>query len=110
MRWSLLAAFAAACGTTITETRLNPTPPTARRHAAGDVELFASGPPSRAHVDVALLTAVRGADTAETAIAELRARAGAIGCDAIVVSPSGRIERGMAPDELSATCVVYTSP
>ena len=80
----LLALLAAsACGTTISETALNPTPPYARQHAP---------------------------DVAEDAISKLRTRAGQIGCDAIVVAPVGKVSAGHAPDQLSATCVVYQAP
>lgn len=107
MRWIVLATLA-ACGTTITETRLNPTPSNARRHAAQEVEMLASGPPARPHVDVAILIVSRQADPLDEALAELRATAGAMGCDALVVAPTGHVAAGMSPGQLSATCVVYT--
>jgi hypothetical protein len=105
MRFIWLVALA-ACGTTISETRLNPTPDSARRHAPAEVEVLASAP-LRAHVDVAMLIAARQTDTSEEAIAQLRARAGEIGCDAIVIAPVGKVSAGHNPDEFSATCVVY---
>ena len=107
MRCIVLALLAAAsCATTISETLLNPTPPYARQHPPEQVEVLASAP-AQPHVDVAILIAARGTDTAEDAIAQLRARAGVIGCNAIVVAPLGKVGAGVAPGELSATCVVY---
>ncbi len=104
MRWTLLALLAAACTPTIAETQLNPIPSTAHRRAPEQVEVLASGPPTRPHVDVAILTTSRGPDWAEVGIADLRTRAGELGCDAIVVTQE--LEHGYA--QLSATCVAYT--
>jgi len=107
MRWIALLTLA-ACGTTITETRLNPTPSNARRHTADEIEMLAAGSPARPHVDVAILIVSRRQDTQDEALAQLRATAGAMGCDALVISPIGRVGAGLNPDQLSATCVVYT--
>ena len=92
------------CGTFVTETRLNPTPRPLAPRAPESVEIFASSGPARAHVDVALLVASQNDGTGTAAIVQsLRARAGAMGCDALFIM--GMQEGGRL---IQATCVVYT--
>jgi hypothetical protein len=70
---------------------------------ATEVEIFASGPPARQHVDVALIRANDGSLRwkLDDLVAALRERAAALGCDAIVITDS----HGNA---MVATCIVYS--
>jgi hypothetical protein len=78
-----------------------------RRHTGEEVEVLSGSAPSRPHVDVAILVAHRGDDSFEQALAKVKADAGALGCDAIVIDKVARSARDIAPDELTATCVMY---
>jgi hypothetical protein len=98
---------ATGCGTVISQTRLNPTPQDAHRNGADAVDVLGAGPPTRAHVDIALFVADRRLDTSEQAIAKLRERAGAMGCNAIVIDSARSPNAGVAPTNFTATCVVY---
>ncbi len=82
-------------------TPLNPDPAPAGARSAASVEVFASSPPPRPHVDVREIDVYDGADATET-IAELRDEAGRQGCDAIFVPD---VSGGRA----KATCVRYTT-
>ena len=113
--------LAAACGTSIHTTPLNASPRPMAPRPIEDVELYTSGPPAAAHVDVALIEVEEAsqwstADTAEV-IHDLRQRAAELGCDAVVVG--GTAARQARIDELQVddarhvrrgfwgTCVVY---
>lgn len=84
--------------------------------AAETVELFTAGAPSRPHVDVALLEAVEGGSFAYHATTEmlgdLRARAAAMGCDALVigtVTPDTNLSSdSLYRKTIVGTCIVYT--
>ena len=115
------AAFSVAgCGTWVDATPLNAPPHALSPRAPESVEIYASGAPSRPHVDVALLRADQvnrsNADMA-TMMRKLRVQAAKMGCDAIVVS--GATEQAGAPTgssfalldpgthSLLATCLAY---
>ena len=89
----------------------------------GSVELYTSGPPQRAHVDVALLeveesSSLSTADTTEM-MNELRNRGAQMGCDAIVLGSSSSRDPGLGDAErwlnkdargrkgFTATCIAY---
>jgi hypothetical protein len=109
------------CGTFVEATPLNAAPRALSPRPAEQVEVYSSSPPTRTHVDVALIQADQrngsSADLAEM-VAKIREQAGQMGCDAIVVS--GASERpGAAGDAhlldpgshlLLATCIAYLEP
>lgn len=125
MTRALLATIlAAGCGTSIHATTLNPSPvPMAPRPAAA-VELYTSGAPARPHVDVMLLEAEESSsfslDKTAEMLGKLRERAGAMGCDAIVIGGMSSRDPGMRDTEswlvdhpkgrkgVFGTCIVYT--
>jgi hypothetical protein len=101
MRVPLLLAFTAC--TSVAQIPLN-TPARALTPRAPDsVEVYASSPPTRPHVDVAVLQVVDywPRDDAAHRAAKLRARAASLGCDALVIG-------GAYLNQLFATCLVYT--
>jgi len=99
-------------------TPLNVAPRPLAARPARSVEIFASSPPTRPHVDVALLRADGGSigDT-QAMVQSLTERAAELGCDALFFSGAG--ERPGAPGDLYlfdpgshqlyGTCVVYLS-
>lgn len=93
----------------VTTTPINAPPSAMTARTAESVELFASGPPTRTHVDVALIQAQPNSptidDSATTLIAALRARA--IGCDGLVITQIDRAQ-GRQLQSASGTCVVWT--
>jgi hypothetical protein len=119
---ALAAWVASGCGTSVTETYVNGPPGTAIPRSPRSVRIFTSGPPSRPHMDVALLEVeqTHGLNEQGTAlmIDRLRERAAQMGCDAVVVG--GIRERdGFPPGSgfylldpgattLHATCIVFT--
>jgi hypothetical protein len=112
LRLALLALLG-ACGTMIEQTPINPPPIPMAPRAASAVELFTSGAPARAHVDVALLLARPASafsdGTEADVIAELRQRAADLGCDGLVVTAIQDSARFKMPHaEVTATCIVYT--
>jgi hypothetical protein len=111
-----LSVLVIGCGTFVTETPLNPAPRLLNPRGFESVEVFSSAPPARAHVDVALLEVEQTHDLnqqgTDLMIQRLRERAGAIGCDAVVIG--GMRERGNSTElfdsgstTLHATCIVY---
>lgn len=126
MRWTIvvLGVGLAGCGTFVTATTINPSPHPLRARPAGAVEVYASSPPARPHVDVALLEVeqTRGLNPQGTdlMIQSLRERAGAMGCDALflgAMSDHQGAQPGSGWDLLDpgaalrqATCIVYTGP
>jgi hypothetical protein len=122
-RWAWLALITlGGCSTEalyVTPLRQSPRPLVAR--SPERVEIFASGPPRRPYIDLALLEAAedagKGAGSGRL-IFQLRARAAQQGCDALVLAaPSPRIDAATANltgvvldrNALSATCIVYVS-
>ena len=119
---TLLAA--AACGTSVSHTVLNPSPRPMAPRPAETVELFTSMPPARPYVDVALIEAEESTSwsTADTGdlLSALRKRGAKLGCDAVVVG--GATSRDPQLGELDpsdrprsrrgyyGTCIVYVGP
>jgi hypothetical protein len=117
--------FTAACGASVTRTDINAPPrPMAARHPA-TVEVFTSGAPMRPHVDVAVLEAEESSSFSQAStgdmIVALRRKAGAMGCDGVVVSGATSRDPGLNDKEswlvdgqprgrkgLFATCIVYS--
>jgi len=118
--WVLLgiAVSGLGCVTSFVETtRLNAAPRPLVPRPARSVEIYASSPPTRPHVDVALLRASQpnyGIDTPRM-VQSLAERAGQLGCDALFIS--GASERSGARGDmhlldpgsqhLLATCIAY---
>jgi hypothetical protein len=128
MSRTLLVALvlAAGCGTSIHTTTLNPAPrPMVPRHPAS-VELFTSGPPQRAHVDVALIEAEESSSFSTHRTPEmlnkLREQGAQLGCDAVVLGGMSSRDPGITDAEswlvdnpkgrkgVFATCIAYTEP
>jgi hypothetical protein len=101
----------AGCAMEVTTTPINAPPSAMTARTPDSVELFASGPPTRTHVDVALIQAQPNSttidDSAANLIAALRARAASIGCDGLVVTQIDRAQ-GRQLQSASGTCVVWT--
>ena len=118
--WVLLGIglCASGCvGATVETTRLNEAPHPLVSRPAQSVEIYSSAPPTRPHVDVALLRADQGNYEADTPrmVQALAERAGQLGCDALFIS--GASERAGAPGSaylfdpgsraLLGTCIAY---
>ena len=109
---------ASGCALSYVETtRLNAPPRPLVARPARSVEIYTSSPPTRPHVDVALLRADQanfGTDT-PAMLQSLAERAGELGCDALFIS--GASERAASRGDLSfldpgshnlfATCLAY---
>lgn len=122
MRWiSVLGLLGAmtGCGTLlgveVTVTPLNPAPRPPMRLTADMVAVYSSEPPKRPHVDLALLEADNPGLSASATIQALRARAAALGCEAVYINGVGVGDRlagsprlFSSDDSLHATCVVFT--
>lgn len=117
----MVLAWLAGCGTSVMETPVNPAPRPLTERPPESVEVFTSGAPERPHVDVMLLEAEQtsnfSVDNTPDFIAELRARAAKIGCDAIVVGgitnatvPSIDMHTSTSRKGLTASCIVYKPP
>lgn len=114
-----IAWVAGGCvGSYVETTPLNPAPRALAPRAPRSVEVYASSPPTRAHVDVAWLRANQpnwGEVDTPRMMQSLVEQAGKMGCDALFVS--GAAERPGATDELRildpgsraviATCIAY---
>jgi hypothetical protein len=109
-------ALAAGCDTFVTATPINPSPRPLTRRGFESVPVFTSGPPSRPHVDVALLEVEQTHDFnyqgTDLMIQRLREEAGTMACDAVVLGGMG--ERGSDAEifaagstTMHATCIVY---
>jgi hypothetical protein len=113
-----IALFVSGCALQSVETvRLNTAPRPLQARPAQAVEVYASTPPVRPHVDIALLRADQsnyGSDTPRL-VQALAERAGEMGCDALFIS--GTAERaGVTGDAylldpgsrvLLGVCMVY---
>lgn len=116
--------LAAGCGTSIHATTLNPSPVPMQARPAYAVELYTSGAPHRPHVDIALLEAEESSsfslDKTAEMLGKLRERAGAMGCDGIVIGGMSSRDPGLRDKEswlvenpkgrkgIYGTCIVYT--
>lgn len=102
----LAAAALSACSlTSVSMTRIHDDPRPLVQKPAGVVELYASGPPQRPYVETAVLQAE--GMSSDAALAELRATAGRLGCDGLVITPA---DRGSGLSHVSAwrgVCLVY---
>jgi hypothetical protein len=121
---ALAVLVLSACGTSVSETYVNDPPATMVPRGPRSVRIYASGPPARPHLDVAILQAVQthgfNEQGLDIMLDQLRARAAELGCDGVVVG--GIRERdGFPPDSgfylldpgattLHATCIAFTSP
>jgi hypothetical protein len=103
-RWIVTAVvttlFVGCVGTQFDSVPLNHDPAPGPARPAASVEVFASTPPPRAHVDLRVIEVYTSHDAVET-IADLRSEAGREGCDAIYVP---NVSGGHA----KATCMRYT--
>lgn len=123
---ALALVLAAGCGTSISATPINPSPRPLAPRAPASVELYTSGSPARAHVDVAFLEAEEASSfsthgTPEM-LAKLREQGARMGCDAVVVGGLSSRDPGLNDTEtwlvsnpkgrkgIFATCIVYTEP
>lgn len=112
----LLVLVAAGCGTTMSQTQINPAPHAMAARPAASVEIISSGPPTRPHVDVALLQAQQEAyslDNNADMIAKLREQAARLGCDALVIKGPDNGSYGDRDNTWTlhgyfATCIAYT--
>jgi hypothetical protein len=116
--------LAVGCGTSIHATTLNSSPVPMPPRPAHAVELYTSGAPHRPHVDIALLEAEESSsfslDKTGEMLGKLRERAGAMGCDAIVIGGMSSRDPGLRDKEswlvenpkgrkgIYGTCIVYT--
>ncbi len=104
------ASLVTGCGTQFAATELNANVPMGAQRPASSVEVFASEPPTRPHVDVRLIEAQQQlVDPDASLVDQLRAEAGREGCDAIYVK-SMFAGTPKQPQRMTATCVVYTAP
>jgi hypothetical protein len=80
--------FAAGCISSVETTHLNTPPHPMLARPARSVEIYSSSPPTRPHVDVALLRADRANYSTDTPrmVQSLAERAGQLGCDALFIS------------------------
>ena len=123
-KWSGGALLAlAGCGIHVEYTELNAPPRPLAPRAPESVEVYASAAPARPHVDVGLFEVEQESSNTpgktRALLDELRRRAGAIGCDAVVVAgitaknselESLLLDYDTNKKALQATCIVYTAP
>jgi hypothetical protein len=119
----LLALLLCGCGTLVTYTPVADMGDDAEPKYGSEVDVYMSGPPDRPYRDVGLLEAEQDSDLSlddtRDMLRKLRARAGAIGCDAIYLKGVGSKAEPMAGIDfrhtdsvktLAATCIRYTRP
>lgn len=125
-KWLFALLVAAGCGTSIQTTLINPAPHPMVARDPTTVELFTSGAPQRAHVDVAFIEAEEtsglSTDGTPEMLSQLRERGAALGCDAVVIGGVSSRDPGVTDAEawlvehpkgrkgLFATCIAYTEP
>jgi len=118
-----LAGFAplAGCGTYTSFTPINSPPHELTSRPSCQIEVFSSGPPSRPYVDVAVIEVEQthsfNEQGAALMIRRIRAQAGAIGCDAVVLGGitdhngaqpgTGLYLLDPGSTKQTATCIVY---
>jgi hypothetical protein len=92
----LLSLSAAACGHSLEYTAMNKAPRRLERRDPDSVEVFMSQRPERAAVEVGFFEIEQQSPAAggtPEMIRKLRARAGAVGCDALLISePHDRVQ------------------
>jgi hypothetical protein len=120
---AIVALLLSACGTSVSETYVNDPPATMVPRSHRSVRIYASGPPARPHMDVAILEVVQDHGLNEQGLDimldHLRARAAQMGCDGVVVGgirerdgvPPGNAFYLLDPGAttLHGTCIVFTS-
>jgi hypothetical protein len=101
--------LASGCGERFVYTPLKRPSRPMMRHPAEAVELLVVTPPSRPHTDIGLIQAFPGigGETIPELIRGLRARAGVIGCDAILITSVDRQTTRYHSESVQASCVVY---
>jgi len=125
-QWLFALLVVAGCGTSIHTTPINPAPRPMMSRDPATVELFTSGPPQRAHVDVAFFEAEEtssfSTDGTPDMLRRLRERGAELGCDAIVVGGMSSRDPGIGDAEswlvdhpkgrkgVFATCIAYSEP
>ena len=125
-KWLLALLVAVGCGTSIQTTPINPAPHPMVPRDPATVEMFTSGPPQRAHTDVAFIEAEEtsglSTDGTPEMLRELRERGAQLGCDAVVVGGMSSRDPGVTDAEawlvkhpkgrkgVFATCIAYTEP
>jgi hypothetical protein len=109
-----------ACAeTSVNYSPINPSPRALSPRAPATVEMFASGPPARPHVDVGIITVEEGStgeSTPQELLGLLRENAARQGCDGLVVAPpSSKTESDLfaytySRRVYSGACIVYSTP
>ena len=112
LRWLPFVLVSACIQSSISELPLNPAPRPLARRTADQVEVYSAGRPERPFVDHVYLEGAAGADGPMAVVARLRERAGALGCDAIVLgSPRDQIvgqgKWVSGEPTYGASCIVY---
>jgi hypothetical protein len=125
MRPALLLTFAAAsllgCGTRTSYARLNAPPGPMSPRAPESVEVFSATRPERPYVEVGIIEAQQASDFSShdmpEIVAEMRARAAAEGCDAVLITSNNDAVVGSTDDAGSGStttlkgyrgaCVMY---
>jgi len=114
-----IALLATGCMATVETVPLNAAPRPMVARPARAVEIYASSPPVRPHVDVAMLRADQPNydDNTTGLVQALAERAGAMGCDALFISGAAERSGGKPGDlyylldpgsrVLLGVCVVY---
>jgi hypothetical protein len=114
--WTVLlvgcALGASACADRIVYIPIAKAPNALTLHSPDQVELLAVTPPSKPHIDIALLQLVHGpndnGNDVAAMMATLRAQAGRYGCDALLITMVDvRYSMG-SPTSIEGSCVVYT--
>jgi hypothetical protein len=117
-----IAALLVGYGTDLGFTQTHSRPPGLDPRPASRVELLTGGPPQRPYTEFGVIEAhqesVLGGDDRNEMLMKLRAYAGFIGCDAVIVgndlAPSGvwdpTAPRGAAREGYRGTCIVYDAP
>lgn len=92
------AALLAACGTTTRFVATNPSPRPLTPRPAAEVHVYTTGAPALAYVEVGILQARQSSDFSThempEIIAELRAEAGKIGCDGVIINGTADTAHG----------------
>ncbi|HEY1550909.1 MAG TPA: hypothetical protein VGG28_23935 [Kofleriaceae bacterium] len=116
MRYAIVLVLLGACGVNVYETPINAPPAAMTARAPTSVEVFTSGAPARAHVDIAVLQAEPETGLADSSgtnlVGKLRATAAAMGCDGLVVTQLDSHHPGAfeanETHTASGTCVMWT--
>ena len=98
-----VALVAVACGPHVSSAQLNKPPRELAVRAPAEVDIFTTQRPTRAYMEYASIE-IYGADEKARLVA-LRGRAGAIGCDAVLVTNTA-----ISIEAMKATCIIYTEP